>query len=110
MGPDYTIETFIAVRIHFNQKASTQNFSRYAGRVEKPQNGKVNGVGGKATNGTKSPLSPDNPAESPEGKPGLKDGTVRFMLDPQRARDERRVVDRYFKLEEVEEVEYERKT
>ena len=40
---------------------------------------------------------------------GLKDGTVRFMLDPEMARDEKGVVEAYFKVEEEEyEVEVER--
>ena len=101
IGQNYPIETFIAVRIHFNQKASTQRFPRYAGWVEMCQNGHTNGKK-EATNGTKSPTSPREP------QPGVKEGTVRFMLDPQRARDEQKIVDRFFKLEEVEEVEYKR--
>ena len=39
-------------------------------------------------------------------KPGLKEGTVRFMLDPQRARDEKDAVKEFFRVEE-EEVEVE---
>ena len=43
------------------------------------------------------------------GKPGLRDGTVRFMLDPERARDEKHAVEEFFKTEEEEyEVEVER--
>lgn len=43
-------------------------------------------------------------------KPGLKEGTVRFMLDPQRAKDEKEAVKDFFKVEEEEyEVEVERK-
>ena len=42
------------------------------------------------------------------GKPGLKEGTVRFMLDPQRARDEKEAVKEFFRVEEVE-VEVEEK-
>ena len=37
-------------------------------------------------------------------KPGLKDGTVRFMLDPKRAKEEKQAVREFF---EVEEEEYE---
>ena len=46
------------------------------------------------------------------GKPGLRDGTVRFMLDPERARDEKHAVEEFFKVEEEEyeaEVERERR-
>lgn len=35
-------------------------------------------------------------------KPGLKDGTVRFMLDPQRAKEEKEIVSEFFNLEEEE--------
>ena len=43
------------------------------------------------------------------GKPGLRDGTVRFILDPDRVRDEKNAVAEFFKEEEEEyEVEVER--
>lgn len=43
-----------------------------------------------------------------QGKPGLKEGTVRFMLDPERARDEKHTVAEFFKMDEEEyEVEVE---
>lgn len=35
-------------------------------------------------------------------KPGLKEGTVRFMLSAERARDEREWVDEYFRVMEEE--------
>lgn len=35
-------------------------------------------------------------------KPGLKDGTVRFMLDPQRAKEEQYTVSEFFNVEEEE--------
>ena len=89
------------MRIHFNQKASAQGFPRYNGWVETAQNGHTNGKKAVA-NGVESPASPREP------QPGVKDGTVRFMLDPQRAQDEQKIVDRFFKLEEVTEVEYKR--
>ena len=37
-----------------------------------------------------------------KGRAGVKDGTVRFMLDPERARDEKSVVSEYFHVEEEE--------
>ena len=50
-----------------------------------------------------------SPTTNGTSKPGLKDGTVRFMLDPQRARDEKNSVGEFFKEEEEEyEVEVER--
>ena len=43
-------------------------------------------------------MSPVNGANA--GKPGLKEGTVRFMLSEERARDEKEWVDGYFRMEE----------
>lgn len=42
-------------------------------------------------------------------QPGLREGTVRFMLDPERARDEKQAVADFFRPEEEEvEIEVER--
>lgn len=50
-----------------------------------------------------------SPTANGGSKPGLKEGTVRFMLNPQRARDEKNAVAEFFKVEEEEyEVEVER--
>ena len=126
VGPEHALEQFINVRITLNQEASTQEFPRF---TETPfKNAKPNGV--KATNGAtkhknkKSVLSPrDDPIQSirspqevvpvngtpSNGKPGLRDGTVRFMLDPERVRYEKHAVAEFFKEEEEEyEVEVER--
>jgi CTD kinase subunit beta len=48
-------------------------------------------------------------ATEPRGRPGERgrDGTVRFMLDPERARREKVAVSDYFKVEEgITAVEY----
>ena len=39
---------------------------------------------------------------TPQNKPGVREGTVRFMLDPERARNEKIAVGKYFKVEEEE--------
>ena len=85
--------------------------------------------GTKATNGTKASTAKKDvtPTTSPRdelmrditsptsngaSKPGLKEGTVRFMLDPQRAAEEKKTVGEFFKVEEEEyevEIEVERK-
>ena len=125
VGPEHALEQFISIRITLNQEASTQSFPRF---TETPlKKAKANGA--KATNGVdhkdkKSVLSPrDDPIKSvrspqevvpidatpSNGKPGLRDGTVRFMLDPERVRDEKHAVAEFFKVEEEEyEVEIER--
>lgn len=67
----------------------------------------------RTTNG-KGPYTPTSPHDvlmkeiaSPTSangasKPGLKDGTVRFVLDPQRAKDEQEAVGKFFNVEEEE--------
>ncbi|KAL8793801.1 MAG: hypothetical protein Q9195_003631 [Heterodermia aff. obscurata] len=126
VGPEHAIEQFISIRITLNQEASAQNFPRFTMTPSK----KIKANGTKATNGAtdhkdkKSIISPrDDPIKnirSPQemvpvnstasnGKPGLRDGTVRFMLDPERVRDEKLAVAEFFKEEEEEyEVEVER--
>ena len=82
--------------------------------TDKANQAKSNG-GTKATNGAKNgPQTPTSPFDYVSGdltsptsgngvsKPGLKDGTVRFMLDPQRAKDEKDAVMEFFKVEEEE--------
>ncbi|PNS16801.1 CTD kinase subunit beta [Sphaceloma murrayae] len=131
VGPEYPIETFIAIRITLNKEATAANLPRYSeytedSRTEAP---KANGV---TTNGTKpSPASPATPLNAPStvqqspaqpdsaatASPGLgaavrtrqaeqRNGTVRYMLDAQRAHSEKDTVASYFKeeWEEYEEV------
>ena len=122
VGQDHALETFISVRIALNQEASANNYPRYF------QSSKHNSItnGAKAANGVsdskaKKPVTPitsprdgslrdfTSPTANGGSKPGLKEGTVRFMLNPQRARDEKNAVAEFFKVEEEEyEVEVER--
>lgn len=126
VGPEHALETFIGIRIALNQEASIQSFPRFTQTPSK----KVSANGIKDMNGAvdhkekRSVLSPrDDPIKSirspqevvpingtpTHGKPGLRDGTVRFMLDPERARDEKHAVEEFFKVEEEEyEVKVER--
>ncbi len=124
VGQEYAIETFISIRITLNQEATAQKYPRFTeGPVRKPD---TNGV--KATNGASDKKEVESPAEDPiksmrspqevvpttstgigtpmQGKPGLRDGTVRFMLDPERVRDEKHAVAEFFKVE-MEEYEVE---
>ena len=130
VGHDHALEDFISIRIALNQEASTNRYSRY---TQGPRKQLTNGV--KAVNGiskhkgakdSRSALSPladqDKDPRAPSsvglvnglpshGKHGVKDGTVRFMLDPERARSEKQAVADFFKVEEEEyevEVEVER--
>ncbi|MCJ1288325.1 RNA polymerase II C-terminal domain kinase beta subunit [Xylographa opegraphella] len=126
VGQEYPIETYIAIRITLNQEASANDYPRYTNSVMKRSLTNATKVanGTKDTRSAKSPLSPqDTPLSdgkssvtlSPEAaagarvRAGLKEGTVRFMLDLERAREEKKIVAEYFKVEEEEyEVEVER--
>jgi CTD kinase subunit beta len=114
VGPLYTLETFIDIRIGLNQEASAANIPRYASYAPedtaKAQNGSK---GSKPRNGAHS-TSPATPATPSTVTPGAtqpptsvigshsQDVTVRFMLDAARARDERAEVEKYHKIEEEE--------
>ncbi|KAL8728208.1 MAG: hypothetical protein Q9166_005556 [cf. Caloplaca sp. 2 TL-2023] len=127
VGQDHALEKFISIRIALNQEASAEGLPRFA-----QSNRKKASTNGTATNGVKdkkdvkvltSPCSVTSSKDirSPQpmgltsltgtpiqGKPGLKEGTVRFMLDPERARDEKQTVAEFFKMDEEEyEVEVE---
>lgn len=124
VGQDHALETFISIRIALNQEASANKYPRHF------QSHKKRSItnGAKAANGimdskAKKPVTPTtsprdeslrditSPTANGGSKPGLKEGTVRFMLNPQRARDEKNAVAEFFKVEEEEyevEVEVER--
>ncbi|KAL8959877.1 MAG: hypothetical protein Q9193_003334 [Seirophora villosa] len=127
VGQDHALEKFISIRIALNQEASAQHLARFtqSERQEALTNGVTsNGVKEKKdSKGLTSPREVASPKDirSPQpmgltsvtgtpvqGKPGLKDGTVRFMLDPKRARDETNTVADFFRMDEEEyEVEVE---
>jgi CTD kinase subunit beta len=114
VGPSYTLETFINIRIGLNQEAASANIPRYALYASEAISDAPTGTNGfKFRNGIDptSPLTPATPttvspgnAQAPTSAIGVRgqDGTVRFMLDAARARDERNEVDKYHKLEEEE--------
>lgn len=114
VGPLYTLEAFIDVRIGLNQEASAAKISRYAlyaSDTNPDTQQSTNGL--KTRNGIDptSPLTPATPgtvspgnAQPPTSAIGVRgqNGTVRFMLDAARARDERVEVDKFHKIEEEE--------
>jgi CTD kinase subunit beta len=130
LGPLHPLETFINIRITLNNQASRlalPRFTPYASSTP-PTNttntnttttspatpAAVNGL--KPRNGvdTTSPNTPDtpgtgtvSPAQADAGVLGGRgQGTVRFMTDAARARDERAQVERFYRVEEeVVEVE-----
>ncbi|KAF2849769.1 cyclin-like protein [Plenodomus tracheiphilus IPT5] len=114
VGPLYTLEHFISIRIGLNQEASAAKIPRYTPYASEAASVAENtSNGGRPRNGM-DPTSPLTPATPGTGSPSMnqppksaigvrgQDGTVRFMLDAARARDERAEVDKYHKIEEEE--------
>jgi CTD kinase subunit beta len=114
VGPLYTLEAFINIRIGLNQEASAADIPRYALYKSDSSADVQSGTNGfKPRNGIDptSPLTPATPgtvspgnAQAPTSAIGIRgqNGTVRFMLDAARARDERNEVDKFHKIEEEE--------
>jgi CTD kinase subunit beta len=114
VGPLYTLEHFINIRIGLNQEASAANISRYSQYAsESPSGAESTTNGSKPRNGI-DPASPFTPAtpgtlspgtdQAPKSAIGIRgqNGTVRFMLDAARAHDERDKFDEFHKVEEEE--------
>jgi len=116
VGPFYSLETFINVRITLNQEASASDIPRYtlydSESTPKPSPHTSNGLKARNGIGPTSPLTPASPntispgtvAQPPTSAIGIRgqNGTVRFMLDAKRARDERSEVERFWTAEEEE--------
>lgn len=115
VGPLYTLETFIDIRIGLNQEAAASNIPRYSLYAsETPSDSQAPANGSRPRNGIDptSPLTPATPgtisspntAQPPTSAIGIRgqNGTVRFMLDAARARDERNEVEKFHKVEEEE--------
>ncbi|KAF1838947.1 cyclin-like protein [Decorospora gaudefroyi] len=114
VGPLYTLEHFINIRIGLNQEASAANiprYSKYAYESASDAGTTTNGL--KPRNGIDptSPLTPATPStlspgtdHAPKSAIGIRgqNGTVRFMLDAARAHGERAEVEKYHKVEEEE--------
>ncbi|KAI9807459.1 MAG: RNA polymerase II C-terminal domain kinase beta subunit [Piccolia ochrophora] len=117
VGPHHPLETFINIRITLNQEASSRTYPRYtvsssySKKRRRKQRQGTNGTG--AAHRSAGAQQPDTHSPPPPigstsatgaratgrvGERGL-EGTVRFMLDGERARDEKEVVARFFRVE-----------
>jgi CTD kinase subunit beta len=114
VGPLYTLEAFIDIRIGLNQEASAANIPRYTLYASDASTDAQFGTNGIKSRNNIDPTSPLTPitsgtispgnAQAPTSAIGIRgqNGTVRFMLDTARARDERNEVDKFHKIEEEE--------
>jgi CTD kinase subunit beta len=126
VGPAHNIEKFIQIRIKINQEVESESsLSRYTEQHEAPKaNGRLN------IKTPKTPITPASPSDvrtngrdgaspatlsprsSGSSRRGIgvrgQEGTVRFMLDAEQAKQEKDTVAEYFKVEYEEyEVEVE---
>lgn len=113
VGPLYSLETFINLRIGLNQEASSKNIPRYSKYVSEMTGTNVDSqTSDQRTNGASKNRNGLD-ANSPAGQispgtvappSGIRDqtGTVRFMLSAQRAKEEKAIVNNYWQVEEEE--------
>jgi len=112
LGTKYTLDDFLRVRLALNKECSESNLPRYTTAPE-PSTDRVaaNGATLRVANGHPTPVSPPQPGAQPQttnGPPPAPEGggTLRFILNPQLAADEKAEVQKYF-VEEWEEYEEE---
>ncbi|KAI9710642.1 MAG: RNA polymerase II C-terminal domain kinase beta subunit [Chrysothrix sp. TS-e1954] len=108
VGQRHVLDEFIAIRITLNQEASAQGYPRYTNWIDGPSPktpAEGEDVNGKISNSTlmsdyaHTVLVGQN--VRPAGEQG-RDTTVRFVFDPSQAREEKKVVDQYFREDEYE--------
>lgn len=125
VGPDFPVEAFLAIRIPLNKELEDKQLPRFTnwktsnknanpnqkqqpsmpngkqhGKQQHPHKGKAKDAAAAADLPLANPLTPisangERLGPSDRGR----DGTVRFMLDPERAEAEKRAVSSYFKDE-----------
>ena len=118
VGGKWSLDAFIAVRIVLNQEVEAEGFARYTESKDRAP-ATLNGLAAedqpfdKANPEEKLPLTTlPSPVEASASRTkstsgerpraGPPTGTVRFMLDPERARGEKHIVQGYWKVETEE--------
>lgn len=113
LGPKYSLDDFLRIRLAFNKECNESNIPRYT--IAPPSDRTANGSTLRVANGHPTPVSPMEPCpqapapnQNANGNQAATEGggTLRFMLDPQLAADEKAQVQKYF-VEEWEEYEEE---
>jgi CTD kinase subunit beta len=118
LGSKYSLDDWLRIRLAFNKECSDASLPRYTVVQSAPSPDNANDTGNtlRVSNGHPTPVSPPQPgAQVPQPVNAYSassqhtpqtDGTLRFMLNPQRATEERAEVHRYY-TEEWEEYEEE---
>lgn len=112
LGTKYSLEDFLRIRLALNKECTENNIPRYQVRPESAPD-RPAGSTLRVANGHPTPVSPPGlgahlPQPSIVGMPSLPEGggTLRFILNPQLAADEKGEVQKFF-TEEWEEYEEE---
>jgi len=112
LGTKYSLEDFLRIRLALNKECSQSNLPRYTTAPEPIADRLTTGSATlRVANGHPTPVSPPPGGVQPQttnGPPPAPDGggTLRFILNPQLAADEKAAVHKYF-VEEWEEYEEE---
>ncbi|KAK5175424.1 RNA polymerase II C-terminal domain kinase beta subunit [Saxophila tyrrhenica] len=110
LGTHYSLDDFLRIRLSFNRECNEHNIPRHttAPTTDRGTNGSTLQV----ANGHPTPVSPPQPGSQIQptqpNQPPIPEGggTLRFMLNPQLAADEKTEVQKFF-VEEWEEYEEE---
>ena len=109
LGAKYSLDDFLRIRLAFNKECNEKNLPRHV--VAQPTERTSNGSTLRVANGHPTPVSPPQPGSQTQQQPGTQQtpeggGTLRFVLNPQLAAEEKIEVQKYF-VEEWEEYEEE---
>lgn len=126
LGPRFPLEAFLTIRIPLNREAEDKHLPRFTNwqedttlppkvngtkpgkhaiHKERPQDREKNAAKDMPPANPLTPISATG-EKSLAGGDRAREGTVRFMLDPERAQSEKTVVSEFFKVE-MEEYEVE---
>ncbi|KAM3423568.1 hypothetical protein BST61_g994 [Cercospora zeina] len=118
LGTKYSLDDLLRIRLALNKECLESNLPRYTMIQPPPSPDNTNGTSNtlRVSNGHPTPVSPPQPSvQAPQPVNAYTatsqhtpqtDGTLRFMLNPQRATEERTEVNRHY-AEEWEEYEEE---
>ncbi|KAK4506089.1 hypothetical protein PRZ48_004054 [Zasmidium cellare] len=117
LGSKYSLDDLLRIRLAFNKECTDSSIARHTTIQPPPSPDNTNGTANtlRVANGHPTPVSPPQSGSQPPSQmngaatsqPAPEGGgTLRFMLDPQRATDERTQVNSYY-TEEWEEYEEE---
>ena len=110
LGTSYTLEKWLSIRLAYNKECNESGIARYTTAAHW-RTAPADGSSLRVSNGHPTPVSPMEPAQvqsqnanAGQGT-GDQGGTQRFMLNPQRAAEERAQIQKYYtvEFEEVQE-------